>query len=194
MPPIPQKYLPILFLLHGGGFPLPIVFGNLTPLEILRPENYSLTRISRGTVTQTIGGAFLDDFGEGPGQLLIAGHTGWGAGTFGIPGVIKLKALEAMFIEYEARRMRLRDRNQDPSVVQLWITDALNLEALSLYPLEFSLDRSRSKPLLYFYRMRFVVLADLLSDFVYSVAPAIGSTLAGVGPALTGLSGAFRAA
>jgi hypothetical protein len=194
MPPIPQKYLPILFLLHGGGFPLPIVFGNLTPLEILRPEHYSLTRVSRGTVTQTIGGAFLDDFGEGPGQLLISGHTGWGAGTFGVPGVIKVKALEAMFVEYEARRMRLRNANLDPSVVQLWMMDSLNLEGLSLYPLEFSLDRARNKPLLYFYRMRFVVIADLLVDAVMTAVDAIGSTLSGVGGALTGLSNSFRAA
>jgi hypothetical protein len=191
VPPLSQKYLPILFLLQGGGFTLPIPFG--VPLGIIRPEHYSFSRTSRGTVTQTAGTAFLDDYGEGPGQLQIAGHTGWGAG-YEPPGVFKLKALEAMFVEYEARRMRLRDRNADPNVVQLWMLDSLNLEALSLYPLEFSLDRTRAKPLLYYYRMRFVVIADLLTDAIGGAVDALGSTLNGVGASLHDLSGAMSVA
>lgn len=192
MPEISQADKTILFLLFGGGTTERVVFG--TPGSgIVRPEHYSLTRISRGTVVQTVGSAFLDDFGEGPGQLVIAGSTGWGVGLEE-PGIRKLKALEALFVEYEARRVRLRDRNQDPNVVKLWMTDDLNQESLSLYPLEFSLDRSKSRPLLYFYRMRFVIIEDLSANTPPQPQNVLAATLSGVGSALTTLAKSFAAA
>lgn len=44
----------------------------------LMPETYMLDRPSRTTVTQTRGGAFIDEFGLGIGQLTLNGTTGWG--------------------------------------------------------------------------------------------------------------------
>jgi hypothetical protein len=177
MPTLSQKNKPIMFLLQGGGPFIPFVFG-VPIVGAIRPEQYQLTRAGRGAVTQTEGGAFLDEFGEGPAQLMIAGHTGWGAG-YELPGVIKVKALEAIFIEYLRRYQRLKEANADPSIVQLWFLDSLNLEAFSVYPMQFSLERNKGRPLLYYYRMQFIVLVDLLQDAVYKGIDAITASMSG---------------
>lgn len=164
--------LPIGVLLFGGGIPIPHLFDQDTALGTTPPETLQYARISRGNVVNTAGGAHVEDWGEGIGQLSVYGHTGWKAG--GIPGEVRFKALEALFVEYEDRRDRLARAGADPDVVQLWWLDAMNLEALSIYPHEFVLERSRTRPLLQFYRIRASVLVDLLKEAIYSIPTSGG--------------------
>jgi hypothetical protein len=164
--PLSQKELPITFLLRVqfGGIPIPIpiptpvIFG--FPSGIVRPEQLAIHRPARGTVTHTAGAAFLDDYGP---IITIRGHTGW-ANPEGLAGIASLKALEALFVAYLEIRRAIADAGNDPNIVELWFVDALNIEAFAVYPHEFILERQRSRPLLYFYRMRLSGLRDLLQE------------------------------
>lgn len=156
---------PIVLALFSLGASLtaatavPIIISWGSP-GILRPQSLEISRPARGMVTNTLSSAFLDDFGEGVGSIAISGHTGWRAGG----GLAALKLIEQLFIEYLSRRQKLAAAGVDPSGISLWYIDTLNFEAFSVYPMEFSAFRSRSEPLFVSYRMRFVVLADLLQQ------------------------------
>lgn len=163
--PLGQKYRPILFALYGSGVPLVVPFG-IPALGLVRPEQLSISRSARGTVVHTAEDAFLEDFGEGIPRLTIAGHTGWnGSPLAGLPG---FKLLEGLFINYLQQRRRLATVGSDPNGVQLVYIDTLNVEAFSVYPHEFVLERTRQRPLLYMYRMQFSVLKDLLQSALFS--------------------------
>jgi hypothetical protein len=163
--PLSQKYLPIIFALYGSGIPIVVPFG-IPGLGLIRPEQLSIQRSSRGTLMNTAEDAFLQDFGEGIPRLTIAGHTGWDSGPLsGLPG---FKLLEALFVDYLQQRRRLATSGQDPNKVQLLYIDTLNVEAFSVYPHEFTLERTKQRPLLYMYRMQFSVLKDLLQSALFS--------------------------
>lgn len=172
--------------------PLLVVLGG--PGGVIHPEGYSYRRPSRGVVINTLDSAFLDDFGEGVGMISIEGHTGWGGGD---TGLLQFKNLELMFEEYHLRRDAIAnsDTGQDPSIIQLWLIDTLNLEASSIWPEEFIMSKSKSRPLLYQYSMRMVVLKDLLKDYVLSnlvnknlttITPN-ASTIVGIAASLTSI-------
>jgi hypothetical protein len=177
-----QKYRPIALLLMLNGFPVFAVLFNVPWLGTIRPEQIHLTRPARGTVTHTTGAAFIDDYGEGMGTLTIMGHTGWNAGL--LPGILKFKAIEQLFIQYLALRQTRAAGGLDPDAVQLWWLDTLDLEALAVYPHEFVLEKTKSRPLLYFYRMRFSVTEDLLQGAitraVAALSPVLGTAFAAV--------------
>lgn len=173
VPAINQKDLPIVLTLFsnsvagalsvpGTAIPIVTVFGG--PSGIVRPESISMARPARGTVSNTIGAAFLDDFGEGIGVVTLQGHTGWQTG-----GLSAFSALKLTFTEYLARRKALREAGEDPNAIQLWYIDTLNLEAFSVYPVQFSLERTRNRSLLYFYRIQLLVLTDLLQQLTAKV-------------------------
>jgi hypothetical protein len=185
--PFPQKDLPILLDLQGGGFfssplnfPLPLLFG--TPVGIIRPENLTITRPDRGTVVHTAGNAWLDDFGRGVPTLTFSGHTGWQEPSVALASIVAFKLFEALLVEYEERRKRVAAKGGDPDVVKLLYFDALNAQAFVLYPIEFTLNRTKSHPLLYFYQARFYVLFDLIYDSLYGYLPTDFLDFTGLGP------------
>jgi hypothetical protein len=174
--PISQKNRPIILILQGGEFfslgiiPVPFLFGS--PGGIVRPENLQILRPARGTVVHTAGAAFLDDFGEGVGTIVMQGHTGWSEPA--LAGEVAFQQLRLMFQEYLARRKRTKLANLDPDGVRLIYLDSLNLEAFLVYPHEFSLKRSRTRPLLYMYHLRLSILRDLLQEGVSEVTDFLG--------------------
>lgn len=162
IPPINQESRPLIFALFNSApsslalaAPIITVFGQ----DVVKPEHIAYSRPARGTVTSTIGGAFLDDYGEGVGSISIEGHTGWRRG-----GLTQFKLIELTFQEYLRRRAIASDGGGDPNSISLWLIDTLNLEASSVYPLEFVGSKTRTRPLLFNYRMRFTILTDLLAQ------------------------------
>jgi hypothetical protein len=161
----PQESRPLIFVLLneaslGAALASPPLFTIFGKPGIEHPEMWTYRRPSRGTVINTVGGAFLDDFGEGVGRITIEGHTGWFQGD---GGLVQFKNLEQIFIQYHARRDALTaTEGADPNAIQLYMIDTLNLEASSVYPEDFTMVRSRNRPLLYQYRISLVVLVDLL--------------------------------
>ena len=154
---------PIAFLLTdelGSQLAEPITLS-------VRPEALTRQDPSRMSVQQTLGGAWADSFGPGLAAINISGHTGWrrdvgsSPDSSGFDGVERFLALrETVFKRWhELRDTRIR-AGLDPAGVQLVFSDALDRFACVVAPQNFSLQRSRSRPLLMQYQISMVVLND----------------------------------
>lgn len=167
--PLDQSQLPIILLLQGGSFflgplPLPFIFGS--GAGIVRPEVFDSSRQSRSTYTPTFGGGFVDSFGIAPGTITLSGTTGWN-NPEGFAGVPALLALKSLFYEYHARRERTAKEGGDPNSVKLYYIDTLNMEACTVLQEEFTFRKSRQRPLLWDYRIRFRIIEDHVYSLVF---------------------------
>ena len=151
--PPDQRFLQIAFHLTGGGMALDFALN-------VRPEDLTLPEPSRLGVTQTLGGAWCDDWGVGLPTILLNGNTGW-RGSFLMSGVDAFQALRTVvFAEWHSRRAAAVAAGNDPGTVQLVITDSLNGYTYLVAPQSFTLRRSKSRPLLYSYSIQLLVLGD----------------------------------
>ena len=182
---------PISFTLETLGSS-PIIL----PLNI-RPEELTRTEISRTSVQQTLGGAFVDSFGEGLIQINISGNTGW-RGFNGINGTAFFQALRAAsFTAWHQARLQAAQTGIDPNSVQLVFTDALNQTIDVVIPQTFTLRRSRSRPLLCMYQISMIGLGDIPppssgGGFLNSLVQALG--LQTVVAAISQIAGAIASA
>lgn len=188
-----QKTAPIALILFGAGIPMFAAFA-VPGIGIIRPQSIRVTREGKGTVYHTDRSAYLDDFGQGAATLLVNGHTGFNQHL--LSGLPSFKLMEAIFVEFLERRARLRDQNRDPNLTQLWWIDTLMAEAFSVYPMQFTGDKTAGKPLFYFYGFHFVVIRDLLQEAVYQAidflsGPALGAISEAVEPIVDGFAGLF---
>lgn len=143
---------PISFVLHNMATGTP-------PLEVplvIRPEDLSRQDVSRLAVTQTLGGAFADSFGPGVPSVQISGHTGWGAGNRkdGLQEFLNL--YERVFHEWHRLRDEAIKANLDPDKVRLIFSDKLDEFTWVVAPQNFTLRRSRSRPLLAQYQINLI--------------------------------------
>lgn len=141
--PTSQKALPVTFLLKDST----TGFSNSIDM-IIRPEELTRTDVSRVTVQQTLGGAWADDFGPGLAQINISGTTGWRGGKGG-DGLAQFAALKTQsFTDWHARRNAAVKSGQDPKGITLTFIDTLDANLDVVIPLNFTLRRSKSRPLL----------------------------------------------
>jgi hypothetical protein len=154
MVPASQKDRPISFLLFDGD----------TFIEgrdlIIRPEELSRTEPVRASITQTLGGAWSDDFGPGLSTITLAGHTGW-RGSVSEDGADQFFQLRKLVVE---RRQELREdraKTGNPDDIQLVFADQLNGHALYVQPTTFQLRRHKTRPLLSQYNISMTVLGDM---------------------------------
>lgn len=124
---------------------------------VLNPEEYSQTEASRSTVTQTLGGAWIDAFGAGLVEITFSGTTGFKNGTDNpADGFEKFKEL----------RDTLRSVYNDVKAGEV-VTETLKFynftdeEYWEVYPDRFSLKRSKTRSLLYMYDIRLIALKKL---------------------------------
>jgi hypothetical protein len=110
----------------------------------INPEEYTQEEPSRSTVTQTKGGAWVDDFGGGLPVITIRGTTGFQKGL----GVQKFKELRDMIRKYydDGSELTFHNWTDDES----WIVHP--------DPSGFRLLRNKTNPLLYMYEMRLICL------------------------------------
>lgn len=161
-PPSTQKagFRPISFLLDDQslGVSPPRAFVDL----LIRPEELTRTDLSRATVNQTFGGAWVDNFGPGIPQITISGHTGWRrdevTGEDGEGRFAQLK--EQVFDEWHASRARNIRTGLDPDLVRLIFTDALDSFSVAVVPMQFVLRRNKRQPLLMQYQIQMLVVDD----------------------------------
>lgn len=150
---------PISFVLHN------MVSGD--PVEVklvIRPEDLTRTDTSRLTTTQTLGGAWADNFGPGIPAVQIAGHTGWGAGERP-DGLAEFQYLyETIFQEWHRQRSSVLKMGFDPSMVKLIFADKLDDFTWVVAPQNFVLKRNKSRPLLSQYQINLTWLSDNVSD------------------------------
>jgi hypothetical protein len=146
---------PISFLLEDGG-----IFGPSVPPVTLkiRPEDLTRNEPSRVTVHQTLGretSGWVDNFGEGLPSVTISGHTGWRADSVsGEDGVQAFENLHNTVVpRYHAAKQQAINSGQDPASVRLLFIDTLDNFAWNVAPMQFSLRRNKSRPLLMQYNI-----------------------------------------
>jgi hypothetical protein len=168
-PPSSQKadVRPISFVLDDQATGAPPVSVNLA----IRPEDLTRSDSSRVAVQQTLGGAWGDNFGPGIPTITISGHTGWRRNdnsTDDLDGEGRFTQLyQQVFTGWHTLRKVAVQYGQDPDGVQLVFADALDNFAVVVAPLNFTLRRSRSRPLLFQYQISMVVLDQNIDQAAY---------------------------
>lgn len=158
-PPSSQKaeVRPISFVLDDqatGGPPASVDL-------VIRPEDLTRNDPSRLNVQQTLGGAWADNFGPGVPTILISGHTGWRPTFASGDGGERFQQLyDQVYVQWHERRAAAVQMGIDPDLVKLVFADALDDFSVVVAPMAFTLQRSRSRPLLYQYRINLTVLGD----------------------------------
>lgn len=169
---------PIAFVLQDGNkFSTPIVL-SIRPTDLTRPEP------SRVTVRQTLGRGvqgWVDNFGEGLPTVTIAGHTGWrvssATGKDGVQSFLQLN--ELISHEYHAKIQEVIEAGRDPSEVKLILVDMLDDFVWSVVPVNFTLQRSRSQPLLMKYNIQLQAV-DTSIDNPLVIVPNKGDVPSGL--------------
>lgn len=165
--PSSQKELPIALIMQGSFIATTEYYFDL------RPEELTYTHPTRASVIQTLGGAWVDDFGEGLVDIVLSGHTGWRANDTPLPiapsmldGMQKAIDLRRMFFEeYHQQRMAAAQSGIDPDdAVQMMFADALNMALYRVYPVSLQIRKHKTRPLLYQYQLRILGLEKMTSS------------------------------
>lgn len=147
---------PISFIFHDTDL-------GEAPVEVrlvIRPEDLTRNDPSRVNVTQTIGGAWVDNFGKGIPTVSINGHTGWGSGTRP-DGLEAFQALyQTVFSAWHNTRKIAVQEGRDPDKVKLLFSDVLDEFTWVVVPQNFTLKRNRSRPLLVQYSINMIWVSD----------------------------------
>lgn len=120
----------------------------------LNPEEYTQAEPGRGSITQTKGGAWLDDFGAGLGTITMRGTTGFkSAAGDKLVGFSRLKEIRDMVRNYYAK-------GNPGDLVDKFITfhNFTDGEHWDVYIKSFTLMRSVNRPLVYLYDIQMVIL------------------------------------
>ncbi len=162
------------------------------PTEIIlyvRPEDLTRTDPSRTQVTQTLGGAWGDEFGAGIPTINISGNTGWlmdSSNKDGIQRFIDLKSL--VFDQWHAKRLAAYQNGGRPDYVQLMFVDTLDQFTSLVIPGQFVLRRSRSRPLLMQYQIPMTVIGDVVGSYTSAGAAASSGTSSGLASLLQSIT------
>ncbi len=174
VPPSTQKafFKPIAFMLDPGGSE-DVEYVNL----YIRPEDLSYPEPSRITTHQTLGKAWVDNYGERLKRLIISGNTGWrGEGPITVEdGIERFQILRQVVFEkwHQLRRTKL-ENGDDPNDVKLIYVDKLNDICCTVVPISFTLKRSKSRPLLMMYNVVMdVVDADASDTYISMLDTAL---------------------
>ncbi len=153
---IAQNERPVMLILYGG---LPWMFWFVPP-----PEDMSYTYPTRATAINTLGGAYVDDFGSAIAEINIRGNTGYKMGGSMITsGDLLMASLRNMIVQsYHQQQLMLSRMGMDPDIIQLMLVDTLNLTMFKVYPRQFQLQRSKQSPLLYRFNLQLWGLERLI--------------------------------
>lgn len=126
---------------------------------LINPEEMSMDEPTRASVTQTLGGAFVTDFGQGLSSVTISGTTGYRKQT-NAEGQTVDGFEEFMNFREHIYRTFIASSDSNEKMHLFWYNweDA---EFYEIQPMSFRLQRSRSQPLLYRYEFRFTCLRKI---------------------------------
>lgn len=153
-----QEDRPIMLIMYGG---LPWVHW-----FVPRPEDLSYVYPTRATAINTLGGAYVDDFGSAIAEISIRGNTGYkmGGSFLGVgSGDALFFSLRNLLVQgYHAQRLAYAQAGMDPDTIQLILVDTLNMTTFRVYPRNFQLQRSKQSPLLYRFNIQLWGLERLI--------------------------------
>lgn len=148
----------------------------------IRPEDLSITTPTRMSVTQTLGGAWVDEFGQGLDSITLSGTLGWRTGQNGLDGIERLLQMKEQFhTTWHAERAKAIALGSDPNEVKLRYVDTLNRYSKIVAPQVFEIRRSKSQPLLGKYRFSLMAIDK-------SLLPAASAVKSGADPSGLGVS------
>lgn len=145
--------MPIGFALDTGSGGINLVDLSIRPEELTRVDPFRVTAMN------TLDGAWVDSFGSGLGQLTISGHTGWGQGSRP-SGVAAFLALRDLVKSWGGARGAAAAQGVDPASVRMLFSDSLNGSMLDVVPMQFTMKRSKSNPLLIYYNISMIIIGD----------------------------------
>lgn len=121
---------------------------------VQNPDDMSQDEPARATVTQTLGGAFVTDFGQGLPSVVLSGTTGYkkrinseGQETDGFQA----------FRDFRNKVYRDFITQNDPTLELYWYNWE-DEEYYQIQPTNFRLQRNKTESLLYRYEFRFTCL------------------------------------
>ena len=167
---------PISFVLHNMAM-------ETAPIErklVIRPEDLSRNDQSRLTTTQTLGGAWIDNFGAGVPTIQLSGHTGWGSGD--LPnGLEEFQALHNhVFKQWHKQRAEALLIARDPDKVKLIFADKLDDFIWVVAPQSFTLRRNKSRPLLSQYQINLTYISDDVKETMDALEAAKEESIADI--------------
>ncbi|WP_028590364.1 hypothetical protein [Paenibacillus massiliensis] len=164
---------------------------------LVNPSEFVQDEAGRGNVVQTLGGAYVADFGAGLPTVTLSGTTGYSKRTSA-----EAKELDGYeeFIKFRSEIFRKFLQANDPQHALFWYNWEDN-EYYEIHPQNFRLQRSKSEPLLYRYEFRFTCLRRLvktrkeaMSDYLKlvpnteTVAVKLSSSVSRIGELLSQLT------
>lgn len=164
---------------------------------LLNPDDMAQDEPARANVTETLGGAFVTDFGKGIPTVTISGTTGYR----------QRKTAEGRtfdgfeeFIHFRTRVYRGFIEDNDPKLSLYWYNWEDD-EYYEIQPTNFRLQRNKSEPLLYRYEFKFTCLNRLksrnqpITDYLLNSPPTrelameIGTAVSNISEVLNILTG-----
>lgn len=135
------------------------------------PEELSIPEPVRFQLLQTAGGVYIDNFGRGIAQISLQGTTGWSlrsTSTGEADGVQQFKKLRNQVY----RAYIDGDNTSAPDEYELRLHDVGLGDTYIVFPTQFQLSRSRTRPLLFQYNFQLVVI-DVMP---LSISKSFGGT------------------
>jgi hypothetical protein len=141
----------------------------------LNPEEYSQSETNRVTVTQTKGGAWVDEFGAGLPTITFKGTTGFKNGTkSGTTGYTKFNELRTQIRDiYD----RVSPGTVIPDNKEVYFYNYTDGDYWVVVPKTFELMRTVARPLLYTYNIELICLRT--ANMPSSNAQGASSTVLG---------------
>lgn len=124
---------------------------------MVNPEDFTQEEPARNTVTPTLGGAYVTDFGMGLPTVSVSGTTGYKTRTTAEGE--EMDGYE-QFLAFRRRVYRSFIESNDPLLSLYWYNWEDN-EFYEIQPTSFRLQRSKSQSLLYRYDLRFTCIRRL---------------------------------
>jgi len=128
---------------------------------LLNPQSLTQAEQAKVSVTQTLGGAYVTDFGEGLQQVTIAGTTGYKQ-RYNADGELRDGFEE--FVHFRNEVYRKFVKTNDPDYMMFWYNWE-DKEYYRIQPISFRLQRSVSESLLYRYEFVFTCLNEATKGY-----------------------------
>lgn len=128
----------------------------------INPSLKNFTHPVRTTLTQTEGGAWVDDFGMGVPTLQLQGNTGWRPlyGNYnGNSTPDGFQAFRHLYLDIVKYFFNLRGQTKNPESVEMIVSDEVEDVSYRVVPTQsFQLQRTRNAPLLFPYTLNCIVI------------------------------------